>query len=84
MVLNRIDKEAKEYGGRKAADRLFQSLRDRYNAPEGTFTMYSPVFIWTSDEHLLKGGPQHWSVCHDGLDQAHAVLARDEWGIIWC
>lgn len=84
MVLNRLEREAILFGGRKAADRLMRLLLERYNSPEGTYALHSPVFTWTSDEALDKGVLRHWSLCSDGLDQAHAVLARDEWGIVWC
>lgn len=66
----------------------FVSLRKRYNAPAFSYLALSPVFPWSLEEYLA--GRNHWNykghstLLKCGNDLAHAVLARDEWGIIWC
>lgn len=66
----------------------FKFLRERYNAPRDSYIVHSPIFPWSLEAYLE--GRNHWdykghcTLMHCGNDLAHAVLARDEWGIVWC
>lgn len=77
---NRFDTERENYSNNpKAASQLMGILLRRYWSE----VTAEPCALW---DRIFKwgGAAGHYSLLSTGEDQAHAVLARDEWGIIWC
>lgn len=82
MRPNRFDTERRNHPHNpKAAEQLMGILLRRYwsEVTKEPCALWSNVFDWDHSDR-----PVHQSLIHTGEDQAHAVLARDEWGIIWC